>query len=406
MLRLNRNTEAVWLLGLTQIIGYGSLYYSFAILSDDIAREFGWSQSAFFGVFSAALIAGGAVAPHVGRACDRFGAARVMAYSSVFSALALFLTAWSPQAPVFIVGLVLAQVASTGAFYDAAFTALVQLERGEAQRRIVFLTLIAGFASTVFWPLTSWLDGALGWRMTLLIYGTLNLLVCAAIHGWLARHAAIQREVDLANAVPPVPEHVPVLRQADLRRAMILVTAGFALGGFALSAVISQMVPMLEALGFGAASLAVSALFGPAQVIVRFTNMVFGSGRHPLAIAVVALSLLPLALFFVGLAPTWSATAIVFVVLVGLCSGLKSIVQGTVPLALFGSEGYGARLGRMASARYVLGALAPFGFAALHDVSSAAIAAMVFGCVGLLGVVALLAVARMLRTSPERLRNQ
>lgn len=405
-MRLNRNTEAVWLLGLTQIIGYGSLYYSFAILSGGIAREFGWSQSTFFGVFSAALIAGGIVAPHVGRACDRLGAARVMTWSSVFSALALFVTAWSPQPMVFAASLVLAQVASTGAFYDAAFTALVQMDRADGQRRIVQLTLIAGFASTVFWPLTSWLDGALGWRMTLLIYGALNLFVCPVIHGHLARHAAIKRQAALASTVPPEAEHVPVLRQMDVRRAMVLLTAGFALAGFALSAVISQMVPLLQALGFGAASLAVSTLFGPAQVIVRFTNMMFGSGRHPLAVAIAALSLLPLALFFVGLAPAVTVSAVVFVVLVGLCSGLKSIVQGTVPLALFGSAGFGARLGKMASFRYVLGALAPFSFAALNDVSSASIAAVIFGIVGLLGVVALLAVARMLRANREHSQNQ
>jgi hypothetical protein len=54
-----------------------------------------------------------------------------------------------------------------------------------------------------------------------------------------------------------------------------------------------------------------------------------------------------------------------------LCSGLKSIVQGTVPLVLFGAKGFGSRLGFMAGFRYASGALAPFLFSFVSGLTSA-----------------------------------
>jgi MFS family permease len=393
---MSRIAKTVWLFGLTQIIGYGALYYSFAILADDVARTFGWNQEEFFLAFSVALGAGGLIAPHMGKALDRFGAARVMAWGSVASSACMALLAVAPWAWFFVVALVLSQLAATFVLYDAAFTALVQATGGKAQSRIVHLTLIAGFASSIFWPLTHWLDGELGWRVVIGIYAMLNLFVCVPVHLLIARWRregieATQSSGEIATASKGQ------LRADQRRRAFFLVASGFSLSSFALSAVLSQMVPMLSALGFGATALAISTLFGPAQVAVRFINMVLGSKRHPLTVTILGLSLLPLGLFIVAAAAPAESGAVAFVILVGLCSGLKSIVQGTLTLALFGSEGFGARVGLMASFRYFLGAAAPFAFAWTSAQSSAPIATVLFGVIGVIGVLVFVEVARMLR---------
>lgn len=389
---------ATWLLGLTQIIGYGSLYYSFSILSTDIAATFNWTEAHFFGVFSLALLAGAVVAPFVGRMLDRFGAARMMSLGTVLSALMLAVTAWTPGPLTFIAALMLMQVVSCLVLYDAAFPALVQLVPADGRRRIIHLTLIAGFASSLFWPLTSWLDGQLGWRVTLSLYALANLALCLPAHLLVARWtrtalAAGPARTAVADAAKPHATVPP----AKLAYAMWLVTAGFALSSLALSAVLSQMVPLLQALGFGASVLAVSTLFGPAQVVVRFGSLVFPGQRHPLTVGMFALSLLPLGLVIAALGAPAFWAAVAFVVLVGLCSGLKSIVQGTVPLVLFGPQGFGSRLGLMAGFRYASGALAPFLFSLLSGMASASAAALVFAALGLLGVVALWQVRRLLQ---------
>lgn len=395
---MSRISQTVWLLGLTQIIGYGTLYYSFAILAEGIATSFGWTHAGFFAVFSLSLLAGSLASPVAGRALDRHGPARMMAIGSATCAASVAVAAWTDSGILFTLALIVMQMASALVFYDAAFPAVVQVSRGDGPRRIVHLTLIAGFASTIFWPLTSWLNAILGWREVLGLYAAANFLVCMPVHVWVARVARHESMEVAPSVVISTPEEAhATLPPEQLGRAMALVTLGFSLSSFALSAVLSQMVPMLTALGFGASALAVSTLFGPAQVAVRFTNLVFGGGRHPLTIAMIALSLLPAALLAVAVAAPAYAGAVLFVVLVGLCSGLKSIVQGTVPLALFGKGGFGARLGFMASFRYALGALAPFAFAFTSENTSAAAAAVAFAVIGSLGVAALALVARMVQ---------
>ena len=160
------------------------------------------------------------------------------------------------------------------------------------------------------------------------------------------------------------------------------------------------MVPVLQGLGLGAAALLVSTLFGPAQVGVRFVNMVFGAGRHPLSITLIAAVAAPLAVLMLALSAPAVAGAVVFAVLLGFGSGLKSIVQGTLPLALFGSEGYGALMGRMAQARQFAGAIAPFLFAFMVDHIGAEGALAVLVGIGCLGVAAFLEIARMRRSVP------
>ena len=382
---MSRPAWTVWLLGLTQIIGFGAVYYCFAILSKNISADFGWSHAQFFGCISLGLAAGGIVTPFIGRAFDRFGAARLMVMGSVLMSMALLATALAPNGILFAIAFVIANVVSTLVLYDAAFTSLVQLSPHDGSRRITYLTLIAGFASSLFWPLTTSLNDSLGWRETLLIYAAVNLLVCGPVHYVLwqwSRQVDDSRKIVAANN----NEKIGSLATQHFGKAMLLMTSGFVMSSVALSAVLVQMVPMLQSLGYGASALWVATLFGPAQVVVRFTNLVMGSKRHPLTVTMLATVLLPLGLFIVaGTAPALMG-AIACAVFVGMSSGLKSIVQGTLPLALFGSRGYGARLGLMASFRYVAAALAPFGFAYVSDTSGPAMACLVFGVIGALGL--------------------
>ena len=180
---------------------------------------------------------------------------------------------------------------------------------------------------------------------------------------------------------------------------MWFATLGFALSGFALSAVLAQMVPLLTAVGLGASALLVSTLFGPAQVLVRFVNLIVGAARHPIGAALLALALLPLAIAALALGAPALVAAVLFAVMLGFGSGLKSIVQGSLPLALFGPGGYGARLGTMAAVRQVLASVAPFSLAFLIEALGVRPALWIVGGIGLLGLLCLLQVARLVRAS-------
>ncbi|WP_342238833.1 arsenite efflux MFS transporter ArsK [Inquilinus sp. OTU3971] len=351
-------------LGLTQIIGYGTLYYSFSILAAGMAADIGWSLGAVYGAFSAALLAGALIGPRCGRWVDRHGAGRVMALGSVAAAAALIGCAVAPGPLGLALGLIAIQLAASFVLYEVAFPALVQVVGFGAQRSITHLTLIAGFASTLFWPATAALQDHLTWREVYLVFAGLHLLLCLPIHLWLRSLARAAGPA--AHPAAAAPEDAGG-RHPERRALLILTATGFSLAGFVASAVLVHMVPLLGALGLGAGSLLVGSLFGPAQVLSRFLTMTAGRRASPVGLAIVASSLPPLALGLLLLGAPALAAAIGFAILFGLGSGLNSIVRGTVPLALFGRSGYAERLGWISSVVHIVSALAPFLFAAMLE---------------------------------------
>ena len=363
---------AILALGITQIIGYGTLYYSFAILAPDMARDFGWTTDTVFAIFSGALFIGGFAAPTVGRWMDKYGAAHMMAAGSAISAVTLILCANTFNAATFIASIIVLEIASAMVLYSAAFATLVETGPATAQRSITYLTLIAGFASTLFWPVTTSLHEHFTWREVYVVFGALNFFVCLPLHLWLsragrkaaARRAATRDSLSVVGVVP-----------ADRRfQAFLLVATGFALQGFVLAAFLFHMVPLLTTVGLAGDAVFVASLFGPAQVMSRLTNMLLGRNMSPLALAMVSSAFMLAGTIALLAFEDPMAGAIVFAVCIGLGSGLNSIVQGSLPLWLFGSKGYGEMTGRILSVRLVVAAAAPFILAVVMNGMGAEIA--------------------------------
>ena len=363
----HRRGTVIWGLGLTQIIGYGTLYYSFSILAPEMARDFGWTQEWVFGVFSAALLIGGFAAPSIGRRIDRHGAGSMMALGSLIAAVSLMVCALSPNRLLFIAGMFAMEIASAFVLYNAAFAAMVQITPQTAQRSITHLTLIAGFASTLFWPITTRLNAYLTWREVYLAFAALHLVICLPVHFWIARAMIAVRRDDRRDKVKPLHTVEGSVVSWDRRRAFALLGLGFALEGFVLSALLVHMVPLLTAVGLGTSAVLVGTLFGPSQVLSRFINMLAGRGLSQLVLAIMSAALLVTGLSTLLVSAPWIYGAAAFAVVFGLGSGLTSIVQGTLPLALFGSDGYATLLGRISSIRLIVSALAPFLFSVLME---------------------------------------
>ncbi|PTE07910.1 arsenite efflux MFS transporter ArsK [Mesorhizobium helmanticense] len=392
-------TAALWALGLTQIIGYGTLYYSFSILVPSIALEFAWPEQWVFGALSASLLAGGLFAPTAGRWADRFGAGRIMTFGSVAAAVSLVACAAAPGRVTFVLALMAMELASAFVLYSAAFVAIVQIGGAKAQRSITHLTLIAGFASTLFWPLTATLHQYLTWREVYLVFAVMNVAICLPIHAWLARLSHRTDESASPASVAVGPAGGAAFNPPNRARVFLLMLGGFAVEGFVLSSILVHMVPLTTALGLGSAGLVVTTLFGPSQVASRLINMLFGGRLAQRWLAVIGATLLPLGLV-VLLATTPSvAGAIAFVILFGLGSGLASIVGGTLPLELFGRERYGARLGWVTAARQFSSALAPFALAMAMAGMGVHASLWLTAVVGMLGILAFSAIV-LLRRQP------
>lgn len=392
---------AVWALGVTQIIGYGTLFYSFSVLAPAMAGDLDLPEQWVFAALSLALFLGSLLAPTAGRMADRFGAGRVMTIGSAAAALALAACALAPERLSFVAALVAMELASCFVLYATAFVAIVQIGPLGAQRSITHLTLIAGFASTIFWPVTTWLHGFLDWRAVYLVFAGLNLLVCMPLHAWLLGLA--RRRQVLGNALPggaALPVEPVTLDPARVRLVFLLMMAGFALEGLVLSSVLIHMVPLLTAIGLGTAGTLVATLFGPAQVASRLVNMVFGGRLSQAMLAVIATLLLALGLaVLLASAPSLPGIA-AFVILFGLGSGLVSIVGGTLPLEMFGRQGYGGRVGWMSAARQFSSSFAPFLFALMMARISVPWSIGVLWVFAVIGVAVFGAIALMPRRSP------
>jgi MFS family permease len=381
----------IWALGATQIIGYGTLYYSYSILAPAIAAELVWSLPWVFGILSAALLAGAVVAPIAGHWADRFGAGRLMVPGSVAAAAALLFCALVPGRIGFALGVVAMELASCFVLYSTAFVAIVQIGGRQAQRSITHLTLIAGFASTLFWPLTTLLHAHLGWREVLMVFAALNLFICLPIHGWLATLS--RRNGTPKPEQPSAPEADTQVMRAGLSPIFLLMLAGFAIEGFVLSAILVQMVPLTAAVGLGTAGVFVASLFGPSQVASRFINMLFGSGVRQTWLALGATASLAAGLAALLITAPSLVGAIVFAILFGFGSGLMSIVGGTLPLELFGRAGYGAHIGWITAARQFSAAFAPFGLTFMMAWIGVFPALWINTLIGLAGVAAFAAIA-------------
>ena len=356
--RLTGPWRAVPILGLTQIIGWGSTFYAIAVLKGDIAAETGWSPVMAVAGISISFAAGGLIAPLVGRTIAARGGSRVMAAGSVLTGISVAGLYFIENDIAWLALWCVIGFSQAMNLYDAAFATLAEIFGSRARAAITALTLIAGFSSTVFWPLTYVLNETFGWRETYLIYGALNLLLCAPLHAFTLPASGAGHELSPAQDVDGAAA-VKLLPPNGL--PFVLLATAFAISTFFMSAFAVHLVGLLEQIGMAAgAAVAAGALVGPSQVCGRLAEFVFARRRHPLEVAIFTTLLMPAA--FLLLAFGGAAVAIAFAIGYGISQGLLTIVRGTVPLALFGSAGFAIVLGRLAAPVLVAQAIAPVAF--------------------------------------------
>lgn len=355
------NDRTVLALGLTQTIGYGTLYYSYGVLAPAISREFGVGIDWFFGGFTIGLLLGGLVAPVVGRELDRRGARQVMSVGSLAAAGGLVACAIAPNIWVFAIAVVFMEAAACLVLYEAAFSGLTQMYRHEARRGITLITLIAGFASTIFWPLTQWMLGALDWRWTLLIFAAIHVAVCFPLHILVL---GLAKPVLTTTTVATLGEPPPILVGEARRRALVFYTSAIVIAGLVTSAFPVHMLRIIENEGFTAEAAALIAMvMGPAQVLARFIEVLCGHRFDSLMTGRVALGALAACIALLLATPGSLGSAVAFAALYGAAQGMITIARGTVPLQLFGPQGYGTLVGRITGLRFLVNAASPFLFA-------------------------------------------
>ena len=348
--------RAVSVLGLTEILSWGALFYPPVLTVPLIAADHGWSRSFAMAGFSVGLFVGGLCSRYVGGAIDRFGGHVVMPFGSLIGAAGLVGLVWAPGATSYFAAWITMGIAMAASLYDPAFATLGRIFGSAARAPITVLTLAGGFASTVSWPATQFLIDVVGWRGAYLVYAALLAGLAAPLHAFaLPREHASAPSRSVAPADKREKTFVPAYGFA-----FVLVAAGFASYAFVPSALSAQLLAIFNRFGLAPGTVVtIGMLFGPAQVLARVCELSFARHTHPLWTARFALGLLVTAFVLLALLPFSAMLAAVFAVMYGMANGLLTIARGTVPLALFGAAGYGRLMGRIGGPFLVVQAVAP-----------------------------------------------
>ncbi|MDO9116151.1 MAG: MFS transporter [Polaromonas sp.] len=391
-------------LGIAQTLAWASSYYLPAMLATSMARDLDVSTPTVFLGFSLALVVSALLGPFAGKAIDRYGGRPVLAATSFIFAAGLAILALA-QGPVgLFAAWAILGVAMAAGLYEAAFATLVHLYGKDARGAITGITLLAGFASTVGWPLSAWLELEWGWRAACGVWAGLHLLVALPLN-WMLPSApsspaspaaplspAAVPMAPATTAIAPAPEREPA--QSSARTAALLAFV-FAVTWFISTAMAAHLPRLLQVHGVPlATALVFAGLVGPAQVAGRLLEYGLLRNIHPLVSARVAgamHTLGALVFLFVGV-----PAGAVFTVLHGAGNGVLTIAKGTLPLVLFGAKDYGARQGLlMVPARFAQ-ALSPWLFGLAIDRFGAG-ALWFSAALGALGLTAL-----MLLQGPRR----
>jgi MFS family permease len=358
--------RAVPVLGVTQILSWGTIFYTPVLIVPLIAAERGWSMSFAMGGFSVGLLAAGLVAPYVGRLIDRFGGHVVMTIGSLVGALGLVLIGHAADRISYLAMWVVLGIAMAANLYDSAFATLGRIFGVGARAPITALTLAGGFASTVSWPMTHVLLKQVGWHGTYLVYAALLACISAPLHALALPRARFETQVMPRSDAPPPPAVLP-----PYGLPFILVAAAFATYAFVPSGLSAHLLAIFARSGIDAGTVVwIGALFGPAQVGARLIEFAFGRNLHPLWVARFALSVLLCAFTMLALLGISVPVAAAFALLFGGANGLVTITRGAVPLALFGASGYGRLMGRLAGPWLLMQAVAPMVMAFVVDRAS------------------------------------
>lgn len=343
-------------LGTAQTLAWASSYYLVAFVAVPQARDLGIGVNTVYAAFTAALLVAALVGPRVGRTIDLLGGREVLAVSSLLFAAGLVVLAVAQSAWVLWGGWLLMGGGMGLGLYDAAFATLGRIYGQSARASITGITLIAGFASTVGWPLTAWGVDTIGWRDTCLAWAVAHVVLGLPLNLLVLPKFQKADEGEQAVVGPEV----------TMDRNMWLLGFAFAAGWVVAAALAAHLPRLLEISGASAAqALIAGMLLGPAQVVARAVEAVLMRRFHPIVSARASMLTHPVgaALLLAG----GGVMAAPFVVLHGGGHGILTVARGTVPLAVFGAKDYGYRLGLLGAPTRIAQAFSPLLFSLIID---------------------------------------
>jgi MFS family permease len=379
-LRQGRVDRVLIALCVTEIVSWGVLYYSLPAASTFIHRDTRWSPIAITGAFSAGLLLSAVLGIFAGRALDRFGPRLVMTAGSAIGVLGILALSAATSVSWFFADWLVIGVAQSAVLYQPAFT-VIGRHYGDARNRpLLIVTLVAGLASTVFVPLTTALDQALGWRTAFVVLAGVLAVVTMPLHA-----------ICLPKTwAPAAPTEVATRSERIVRTPrFILLQSGITLIAFGLYAVTINLIPLLTSRGVSISLAAIGlGLVGVGQLLGRlaltFLMTKVSTRARPLAVGLAG----AITLVLLGVVPGPLPLLLLIGMLAGAVRGALTLVQATAVVDRWGAQRLGALNGAFAAPVTVATALAPVAGVLLADHAGGfALAAVIMAGVVVIGAI-------------------
>lgn len=399
--RLPKHVPLLGGLALTRIIGWGSTYYAPSVLVGSVEPELGLSAPVIFGGITVLLIVGAFLGPSIGRQIDRNGTRGMMCLGAGVVALGLALTA-AAQGPLsYLASWIVIGLGHAMSLGNTGNVTIAQLTGRHARRVIGLMMLATGLASSVFWPLAAALCEAYGWRIAWLAFAAMQIFIVIPIYAAIPRYRKPLREAEAADASEET--ELGSAPQESRRTIFWLVALIFSASGLVSWGLPLILIALIERGGLDhGTAVWVASLSGPATLLARAIDAVAGESFPVERVALFGLALGPLACLVMAYGPQGIATPVVGVVTFAGAMGVISVARATLPLMLFGRNGYGAMLGNLNLPQNLTFAAAPLLFAVMMERLGSTSTLVISAAIQMVGFVALLALIRLLAAPARR----
>ncbi|MFF0369890.1 MFS transporter [Micromonospora sp. NPDC005087] len=353
---------------ITSTVGYGTLYYAYPVLLRPMAATLGASTTAVTGALTVSVLAGALMAIPVGRWLDHRGGRALMTIGSI--AATALLVAWSQVQTIGQLYAVMIGIGVTGAMvlYEPAFAVIIAWFTPDRRATaLLAVTIVAGFASTIFMPLTGLLAAHLGWRDALLVLAVIHGLVTVPLHAFTIRRPGSTATTAPSDPAPPADAQRRAIVKAAMRDARFWVlSATFIAQGAATSTMTVHLVGYLISRGHPATFAATATgLLGVLSVTGRLVLTAARRHLRVTTIVAVVFATQAAAVLTMPLLADTRAGAVITVVGFGLGFGITSLATPALLADRYGTTAYATIAGRLAAPVTIAKATAPLAAAVL-----------------------------------------
>lgn len=357
----------IWGLALGQMIGWGSLYYSLAVVALPMEQDLGWSKVDINAGLMISLIVASIAALPVGALIDRYGGYWFMVLGAIGGAM--LLAVWSTTSSLLIFYIVWAGLGLSHActLSESAYNIAVS-NLADHRRGITMISLLSGFSSSVAIPFITLCSESFGWRPAIMIVAAIHFMIPGLVSAWVLRGIRSAGNTPLVEGASLLPERLP-LRRIVRDRVFWALAAAFGVHTFVGNGITFHTIPLLLENGYAmSAIVGIMALHGPSQVVARFALLMVGTRISTGGFGRIAFALMFLTALMLMLGTWWGLPAlVVFALLFGISTGMLTLVRANSVMEYLGSYGYGAATGALTMAVAVPRTTAAVVFALLWE---------------------------------------